>query len=124
MAVRGDYRLSGIVALIHLLPLIGVLGDTRLAALYGIEITDPNLLILMRHRAVLFGLLGLFFVIAAFVPKMQWLAITYGVISTLSFILIAYQVPAYNRELAKVIMIDWVALGTLLAAALAKLFVR
>jgi len=113
-----------IVALIHLLPLIGVLGDTRLAALYGIEITDPNLLILMRHRAVLFGLLGLFFVIAAFVPKMQWLAITYGVISTLSFILIAYQVPAYNRELAKVIMIDWVALGTLLAAALAKLFVR
>jgi len=55
-----------VVAIIHLLPLPGVLGSERLAALYGLSFDDPNLQILMRHRAVLFGLLGVFIMIAAF----------------------------------------------------------
>ena len=49
-----------VVAVIHLLPLSGVLGAGRLAALYGLPFDEPNLAILMRHRAVLFGLLGVF----------------------------------------------------------------
>ena len=47
-----------LVGLIHLLPLSGVLGSERLASLYGLSFSEPNLAILMRHRAVLFGLLG------------------------------------------------------------------
>lgn len=47
-----------VVAVIHLLPLSGVLSGERLAALYGIPFNEPNLEIVMRHRAVLFGLLG------------------------------------------------------------------
>ncbi len=57
-----------VVGVIHLLPLSGVLGSERLAALYGLSFNDPDLAILMRHRAVLFGLLGLFFLFAAFNP--------------------------------------------------------
>jgi hypothetical protein len=49
-----------VVAIIHLLPVSGVFGAKRLAALYGISFNDPNQAILMRHRAVLFGLLGAF----------------------------------------------------------------
>ena len=49
-----------VVAAIHLLPVTGVLGGDKLTALYGLRFNDPNLFILMRHRAVLFGLLGLF----------------------------------------------------------------
>lgn len=60
-----------IVGVIHLLPLSGVLGVGRLAALYGVSISDPNLSVLMRHRAVLFGLLGAFLVFAAFKPTFQ-----------------------------------------------------
>ena len=60
-----------VVAIIHLLPLMGVLGGTRLNALYGIPLDEPNLAILMRHRAVLFGLLGAFFLYEAFRPALQ-----------------------------------------------------
>jgi len=55
------YLVSGmlvVVGVIHLLPLSGALSETRLTALYGISFDDPNLAILLRHRAVLFGLPG------------------------------------------------------------------
>jgi len=55
-----------IVAVIHLLPLSGVLSGKRLTALYGLSFQEPNLEILMRHRAVLFGLLGVFFYLRGF----------------------------------------------------------
>lgn len=44
-----------LVGVIDLLPLSGVLGANSLPALYGATFTDPNILMLMRHRAVLFG---------------------------------------------------------------------
>jgi hypothetical protein len=50
--------LLAVVAVIHLLPLMGALGPQRLQALYGLTFSEPKLLILMRRRAVLFGLLG------------------------------------------------------------------
>ena len=55
-----------VVAVIHLLPVPGVLGAEQLATLYGVPLADPNLVILMRHRAVLFGLLGVLFALAYF----------------------------------------------------------
>src|SRR5690606_4009073 len=64
-----------LVGIIHLLPLSGILGAERLAALYGIAVHGPDLEILMRHRAVLFGLLGSLLVYAAFKPPLQALAI-------------------------------------------------
>ena len=60
-----------IVGIIHLLPLVGMLGGERLSALYGLRFDELNLLILMRHRAVLFGLLGTYLLYAAFQPAHQ-----------------------------------------------------
>ena len=90
-----DKILSGLlvlVGIIHLLPLSGVLGADRLTTLYGITINEPNLEILMRHRAVLFGLLGFLFIYAAFSPSIRLFAIIAGFISVLSFIVIAWSV--------------------------------
>ena len=70
----------------------------------------------MRHRAVLFGILGLFFVYAAFQPALQPLAFTAGFISVISFIVIACSVDGYNDAVRKVILADIVSLAALLVA--------
>ncbi len=98
-----------IVGLIHLLPVSGVLGPDRLEALYGVSLTDPNLVILMRHRAVLFGLLGLFIVYSAFKPSLQALALLAGFLSVVSFIFIAWSVGSYNEAVHRVVIADIVA---------------
>ena len=108
-----------IVGLIHLLPLSGVLGSASLANLYGLQIKDPNLEILMRHRAVLFGLLGAYFVLAAFKPPLQSIAFVIGFASVVSFLALAWSVGDYNAQVGRVFAVDLVALGCLMAGAAA-----
>ncbi len=106
-----------VVGVIHLLPVTGVLGAERLAALYGMEMTDSNLEILLRHRAVLFGLLGGFLIYAAFVPPAQPPAIVAGLASVVSFLWLARPVSEINEALTRVVIADWLALACLLVAA-------
>ena len=101
---------------IHLLPLVGVLGGERLNALYGIALDEPNLQILMRHRAVLFGLLGALLVAAAFVPTLRGAALVGGLVSVLAFLLLACSAPVYNEALRRVVVADWIALACLVPA--------
>ena len=105
-----------VIAVIHLLPLSGVAGVERLAALYGIEIEDPNLEILMRHRAVLFGILGLMFGYAAFAPNLQPLAFLVATASVVSFFYLAFAVGGYNGALRTIVIADAVASVALIAA--------
>jgi len=108
--------LLGIAGIIHLLPLSGVLGAERLAALYGLAFDDPNLLILMRSRAVLFGLLGTLLLYAAFRPAVQPIALFGCLASVLSFLFVAWSSPGYNEAVRRVVIADWVALACLLLA--------
>lgn len=113
-----------IVGVIHLLPLSGVLSSERLAVLYGMSFNEPNLAILMRHRAVLFGLLGLFFVASAFKPALQPIAFIAGFVSVLSFLWLAWSVGNYNAQLARVFSADVVALACLVIGAIAYAYVH
>lgn len=107
-----------VAGVIHLLPLSGVLGSTRLQALYGLSFTEPNLRILMQHRAVLFGLLGAFLLLSLLRPAWQWPAVVMGLVSAAAFIVIAWQVGDYNALLRRVVLADVVAIiGLLLALA-------
>ena len=108
-----------VVALIHLLPLAGLLGAARLAALYGVQLDDPNLVILMRHRAVLFGLLGVFLVVAAFRPALQPMAFVAGAASVLSFLYLAWSVGGYNAQIGRVVTADVIAGVSLLVGVIA-----
>jgi hypothetical protein len=105
-----------IAGIIHLLPITGVLGAERLAALYGLAVQEPNLLILLRSRAVLFGLLGALLIYAAWRPALQPIALLGGLVSVLTFLLLAYSSPGYSDALRRVVIADWVALACLLIA--------
>ena len=110
-----------IVGIIHLLPLAGIAGGPRLAALYGIAVADPNLEILLRHRAILFGLLGAFLVFAAFRPALQPHALVAGFISIVSFLWLAYSTGHFNEQLSRVVAADLVALVCLCVGLLGYL---
>jgi hypothetical protein len=110
------------VAIIHLLPLSGVLGSDRLATLYGLSFSEPNLAILMRHRAVLFGLLGLFLLLAAFRPELQLLAFAAAFASVLSFLWLAWSTGNYNAQVGRVFTADVVALACLVVGLAAYLW--
>jgi len=113
-----------VVAIIHLLPLSGLLGTERLTALYGITVDEPNLAILMRHRAVLFGLLGLFFLIAAFRPGLQGIAFAGGFASVLSFLYLAWSVGNYNPQVGRVFVADVIALICLVIGVMAHFYIK
>lgn len=113
-----------VVAVIHLLPLSGVLGSERLAALYGLSFNEPNLAILMRHRAVLFGILGLFLLFAAFRPPLQTIAFIAGFVSVVSFLWLAKSVGGYNAQIARVFMADIVALVCLTIGVVAHVYAQ
>ncbi len=55
LIAMGGLLLAGIISL---LPLPGALGGERLRALYRVGAGDADLLLLLQHRAVLFGLLA------------------------------------------------------------------
>lgn len=112
--VSGLFVIAGVI---HLLPIVGVLGPDRLTMLYGISFEDQNLQILMRHRSVLFGLLGAFLVFAAFKPGLQWIALTAGLVSVVSFLYLGWETGGYNDGIRKVMIADGIALVCLVAAA-------
>jgi hypothetical protein len=110
-----------IAALIHALPLLGLTGGARLANLYGIADMDASLEILLRHRAVLFGLLAAFLVYAAFNRELHGVALVGASISVLSFLALAITTGGYNPAVATVVKVDVIAAVALAAGWYAHL---
>lgn len=105
-----------IVGLVNLAPVVGVLSASRLEALYGVSLGDPSLIVLLRHRAVLFGIVGALLITAAVRARLRPLAVAAGFVSMLSFLVIARNVDGINSKLEQVVAIDLVA-SLLLALA-------
>jgi hypothetical protein len=106
-----------IAAAINLAPAVGAVLPERMPAFYGVQLDDPNLRILMRHRAVLFGLVGGLLVVAAFHPPLRMVGYAVGFASMLSFLLIAWQVGGYSAEIQRVIRADVAGIAALAGAA-------
>jgi len=98
-----------LAAVANLLPALGALSTARLEGLYGVAIGDPNLAILMRHRAVLFLVVGGVLGLAAFHPPFRALGIAVGLLSMLSFVALAASAGGYNTQLSRVLWVDVVA---------------
>jgi hypothetical protein len=106
-------------ALVNLAPVSGVFSVENLETLYGITLEDPNLIILMRHRAILFGIVGVLLAVSAFRPSLRPIGVAAGLASMLSFIAIGYLAGDFNEELRRIVLIDLVASALLIGAGVA-----
>jgi hypothetical protein len=107
-----------LVGVLHLLPLVGGVGRAELTRLYGVDVDSPTLELLLRHRAVLFGLLGAFLLVAALRAPQQWAALVASAVSVGSFLALSWLVPGAQSHpaIALVVRLDWIALALVLIA--------
>ena len=105
-----------VAGVINLLPLVGILSAAKLEKLYGLDVADPNLEILLRHRAVLFGIVGALLFASIFKPSWQTPAITAGFISMISFILFTLLVNGYSGGFRHIVIADVIGIAALCVA--------
>lgn len=102
-----------LVGVIHLLPVVGALGGAPLRSLYGLGAVEPNVELLLRHRAALFGVLGAYCAWAAFEPRQHLATLLAGLVSTGSFLVLAAGLKL-PEALVRVVWVDRVAVALLL----------
>lgn len=109
-----------LVGAVNLLPGFIAFAPSRITTAYGVSVDGPDsadLTVLLRHRAVLLGLVGLSMIFAAFVPSLRIPAVTAAAISMGSFLLLAYSTSGLNSATMRVARIDIVAIVLLAVAA-------
>jgi hypothetical protein len=109
------------VGLVNFLPVTGVLSAEILADAYGLPAPTGDLLVLLRHRALLFGIVGAFIIVAAFRRHLQPAAMLAGFVSMLGFVVLTLASGDYGAELRRVAIIDMIALPALVIAAVLRL---
>jgi hypothetical protein len=102
--------------LIHLPPLLGLGSAARLEALYGIPVREPALELLLRHRALLFGLLAALLFAGAFRRELQAPAIIAALASMGGFLVLAAPPAELAAPLRRVALADLAATLLLLIA--------
>ncbi len=119
--VRLGFAITGIV---HALPLAGLLGRGMLERSYGVSLGEgQDLVILMQHRALLFGLLACACFGAAALPAWRTPVGLAALVSMLGFAgLAAWQAP--GAALVKVMWIDIGAALLLIMSMVLPVWVR
>ncbi|MGQ0384520.1 MAG: phosphopantetheine adenylyltransferase [Gammaproteobacteria bacterium] len=108
--------LFALVGLINAFPVTGVLGAERLASLYGLAFTGADEMLLMRHRAVLLGLVGGLLLVAAWRPRLRVVAAILGLASMGSFLLLALPLHEQGPVVQRVFWVDVAATVMLMVA--------
>ena len=107
-----------IVGLINFAPLMGVLGQARLSAMYGLGELSPDLLLLMQHRAVLFGIIGGLILWSVFKTSLRPIAAVAGFISMITYLVLAFASDGIGDALSRIATIDTAAIALLAGAVL------
>jgi hypothetical protein len=99
-----------IAGLINLLPALLAFFPDKISKSYGIDVPNANYELLLRHRAILFGIIGGLMIFSAIVKKHYEIATTAGLIGMMSFIILYFLIDNdINTELKNVMRIDFVA---------------
>ena len=105
-----------VVGLINFFPSLGMASASRLSHQYDLPVEGPDLSVLMRHRALMLGIIGAFIIASAFLPDLRPAAYLIGFSSMLGFVIFARANKGHNQKLAKISAIDTFASVLLLIA--------
>jgi len=104
-----------IAGLINFVPFFVVFLPEKMTTSYGIDIPNADFELLLRHRAVLFGIIGGLLLYSALTRKYYDLATLIGLISMISFLLLFFMIDGkINDSLTTVMKIDAFAIIQLL----------
>ena len=119
------YRLILLVTgLVHLLTFSLAFFTNRIPNSYGVSISDPNMQLLLRHRAFLFGIIGFGLIFSAIKKKYYLAASVVGLVSMVSFICLYYWIGDINAQLQSVMWVDMLVGATLLLITVVYYFRR
>ena len=113
-----------VVGLINFAPVFGVISVEKVESAYAVSIVGNDLAILLRHRALLFGILGAFILYSAFNPTHQLAAMIMAGVSMAGFAWLVLGTGGYNEATGKVLLIDIVGILLLLVAAVLRYGVK
>lgn len=105
------YRIALFLAgIINILPAFLAFIPDKISKSYGIELPNGNYELLLRHRAILFGIIGGLMIYSAIAKKYYTIATSVGLISMVSFILLFFLIGKdINSELKNIMIVDIVA---------------
>lgn len=83
----------------------------------GVSLGDSDLVLLMRHRALLFGLLGALCLAAIVRNELVPVALIGGWVSVVGFLVLAGSGNSRRSEVQRVVRADYVAVVALAAAS-------
>ncbi|MBF6496676.1 phosphopantetheine adenylyltransferase [Nocardia cyriacigeorgica] len=115
----GRLLLTG-AAILNLLPAVAVVSVDRAAGAYGLDSVDGDLRLLLRHRGMLFAILGAGLLVAVFRPRLRTAAITANAVSMAGFLALIPLEQPIGPALLRVARLD--AFGLLLLAGAAAAF--
>jgi hypothetical protein len=96
-----------VAGIINLLPSMMAFLPSKIPSSYGVELLNVNYEILLRHRAVLFAVIGSLLIYTSLSKKQMEIAFTAGLVSMVSFIILYFLVGnGVNKELTNVMKID------------------
>ena len=110
-------------ALVNLIPVVAVISRARVEALYGVSVATAEMELLLRHRALLFGIVAALLLLAAARPELRAVAGVLGLLSMLGWVVLAALTGTESAALERVTRVDIVA-SALLGVALAVHLLR
>ncbi len=111
MFLENIFRLILFVCgIVNFIPGLLVFFPSKLYSSYGISKSEANLELLLRHRAVMLGLIGICMIFSSITLEYILLSTTIGLVSMISFIILYFpNKDNINKQLTKVMKIDLIA---------------
>jgi hypothetical protein len=105
-------------AVVHALPAVALIGRSHLERAYGVSLEDPGVVLLLRHRAVLFGILAAAAVAALFSEALRTPVLVASLVSVGSYVILWRGQHVRSAKLDRVARVD-VVMVVVLGAGLA-----